>query len=179
MNYQKLNRSNEDLAFLGNTLMIAYHKNIAEVTRRIAAVSSLKISSVNFDVFSAGKFVLNNFNKDFVSAGIKSNRIDLLFYLNGELTYFMPLNVKDGSYTPAVNEMHEILKNPGLEDISNIYLYGEDTVHAFKNALEKVKSKYSVCITDPFAVFKPDSMLLENRPDKLVSHSFTPLSGLL
>lgn len=179
INYQKINPDNEELAFLGNALVIAYHKNIAEVTRRISEVSSLKINSVNFDVFTAGKFVNKHIRNNFITAGIKKERVDVMFYLNGSISYFMPLNIKDNNFDTAVKELLKLKSHPGFEEISDVYVYGEDSVQVFKNSLDSFKSNLNTVITDPFDVFKPDPLLTENRHDKLLPHSFTPLFGLL
>lgn len=179
INYQKINPGNEELAFLGNALVIAYHKNIAEVTRRISEVSSLKINSVNFDVFTAGKYVNKHIKNNFITAGIKKERVDVTFYLNGSISYFMPLNVKDNNFDTVIKELLKLKSHPGFEEISDVYVYGEDSVQVFKNSMDGFKSGLNTVITDPFAVYKPDPLLLENRHDKLMPYSFTPLFGLL
>lgn len=179
INYQKINPGNEELAFLGNALVIAYHKNIAEVTRRISEVSSLKINSVNFDVFTAGKYVNKHIKNNFIIAGIKKERVDVTFYLNGSISYFMPLNVKDNNFDTVIKELLKLKSHPGFEEISDVYVYGEDSVQVFKNSMDSFKSGLNTVITDPFAVYKPDPLLLENRHDKLMPYSFTPLFGLL
>lgn len=179
INYQKINQGNEELTFLGNTLIIAYHKNIAEVTRRISEVSSLKISSVNFDIITAGNFIIKNGTKNFVSIGVKSDRIDMSFYLNGSISFFLPVNIRESNFDIVLAELKKMLLLPGYEEIKNIFLYGEDITQSFYSFLEKAKLKQNISLTDPFGLYKPDSLFLENRSDKLQSFSFTPVFGLL
>jgi len=179
INFQKINRGNDELNLLGNTLIIAYHKNITEVTRRISEVSSLKISGVNFDVFTAGNFISKNYAKNFVSVGVRNDRVDITFYINGSVSLFMPVNVRENNYDVVLEELKKMLQISGFEEINNIFLYGEDKAHAFLSFLEKAKLKQKVSLADPFELYKPDSLFLENRSDKLQSHSFTSVFGLL
>ena len=179
INFQKINQGNEELVSLGNTLVIAYHKNIAEVTRRISEVSSLKISGVNFDVFTAGNYITKNHTKNFVSVGVKNNRIDISFYINGAISFFLPINIKEGNYDTVLSELREMLHVQGYEEIKSIFIYGESSAQAFYNFLVKAKLKQKISLADPFNIYKPDSLFLENRSDKLNSYSFTSVFGLL
>ncbi len=179
INFQKINQDNEELTFLGNTLIIAYHKNIAEVTRRISEVSSLKISGVNFDVFTAGSFISKNYAKNFVSICVRNDRVDMSFYINGAVSFFMPVNVRESNFDVVLEELKKILLLPGYEEIKDIFLYGEDKAQALYSFLEKAKLKHKISLADPFEIYKPDSLFLENRSDKLQSHSFTSVFGLL
>ena len=179
INFQKINQGNEELTFLGNTLIIAYHKNITEVTRRISEVSSLKISGVNFDVFTAGNFISKNYAKSFVSVCVRNDRVDITFYINGAVAFFMPVNIRESNFEVLLEELKKMLHLPGFEEIKNIFLYGEEQASAFLSFLENAKLKHKINLADPFELYKPDSLFLENRSDKLYSHSFTSVFGLL
>lgn len=180
INFQKINAGSEDLAILGNTLVIAYHKNIAEVTRRISEISSLKINSINFDLFTAGNYICNNLGfKDFVSVGCKKDRVDLSFYVKGKISFFMPLFIKEDFQNMIIPEMKRVLSLPGFEDLNQICFYGDESTINIFNLFETFSSKYNTQITDPFMHFKLDPVFLEDRIDRLQSFSFTPLFGLL
>lgn len=179
INFQKINQGNDELAYLGNTLIVAYHKNIAEVTRRISEVSSLKISGVNFDIFTAGNFISKHYAKNFVSIGVKSNRVDMTFYINGAVSFFLPINIRESNYDAVIEELKKMFLIPGYEEINNLFLYGESSAQVFLSFLEKANFKEKISLADPFGIYKPDSLFLENRADKLNSFSFTSVFGLL
>lgn len=179
INFQKINQDNDELAYLGNTLIVAYNKNIAEVIRRISEVSSLRVSGVNFDIFTAGNFISKNYVKNFVSVGVKNNRVDLSFYIKGAVSFFLPVNIKEGNFEEVLDELKKMLPIPGYEEINNVYVYGESSAKVFYSLLEKENLKQKISLADPFELYKPDSLFLENRPDKLHSFSFTSVFGLL
>jgi Tfp pilus assembly PilM family ATPase len=176
--YQKIVHKNKELEHLGNTLIIAYHKNIAEITRRISEISSLKISNINFDVFSAGAYLNNKSNKNFAALGCKKDRIDLSVYSNGKISFFLPVYVKDNAKDVLQTEIYKILKLSGFEEIQDIFLYGDDVCPQILNMLEGFHWKYKIHLTDPFKEYSVESSLLEDRADILNSFSFTPLFGL-
>lgn len=180
INFQKINKESEELSILGNTLIIAYHKNIAEVTRRISEISSLKISSVNFDLFTAGNFITNNLGfNNFVSIGCKKERIDVTFYIKGKISFFMPLLVKEDFKNVILSEVKKVLSLPGYEEVGQICFYGDDSTINIFNYFESSTLKYKTQIADPFKKYNLDPVFLEDRIDKLQSYSFTPLFGQL
>ena len=179
VNYQRINTNNGDLSLLGNTLIIAYHKNISEVTRRISELSSLKISNINFDIFTAGNFI-NKLNiSNFVSVGCKKDRVDISFYLNGKISFFVPFFIKENQPMSILTEMRKILSLSGFEEVSDVFFYGDESTPNLFNFFESSKCKLNIHLTDPFRFYKLDSTLIEDRPDKLHSYSFAPLFGIM
>jgi len=176
--YQKINHENKDLDHLGNTLIIAYHKNIAEITRRISEISSLKISNINFDVFTAGAYLTLQSQKNFAVIGCKKDRLDLSVYLDGKLSFFLPVYLRDNVKDILQNEIYKILKLSGYEEISNVFIYGDSVCPNVLNIIDEFRWKYKLSLTDPFKDFSVDSSLLDDRVEPLSSYSFTPLFGL-
>lgn len=176
--YQRIVHKNKELEHLGNTLIIAYHKNIAEITRRISEISSLKISNINFDVFSAGACLNNRSNKNYAALGCKKDRLDLSVYLNGKISFFLPVYVKDNTKDVLQTEVYKILKLSGYEEVQDVFIYGDDVCPQVLNMLEGFHWKYKFRLTDPFKDYSVDSSLLEDRAEALNSFSFTPLFGL-
>lgn len=176
--YQKINHENKDLDHLGNTLIIAYHKNIAEITRRISEISSLKISNINFDVFTAGHYLTNLSQKNFAVLGCKKDRLDLSVYLDGKLSFFLPVYIKDNVKEIMQTEIYKILKLSGFEEINDLFIYGDDVCPQMINLFKEFNWKYKVSLTDPFKKYSVDESLLEDRVEHLNSFSFTPLFGL-
>jgi len=179
INYQKINCDNKELSLLGNTLIIAYQKNIAEVTRRISDISSLNISSINFDIFTAGNFISKLKALHFVSVGCKKDRIDISFYINGKISFFIPLLTKENQPNSVLAEIKNILALTGFEDVSDIYFYGDDSTPNLYNYFESLKTKYKSHLTNPFIFYNLDPAFLEDRNERLNSFSFTPLFGVL
>lgn len=177
--YQKITRGNSELDHLGNTLIIAYHKNIAEITKRISEISSLKISNINFDVFAAGAYITQMTNGNFAALGCKKDRLDLSVYLNGKISFFLPVYVKDNAKDILHSEIYRILKLTGYEEIQDIYLYGDDVCPKTLNLLDGFNWKHKCILTDPFNDYSVDySLLFDGRTEPLNSFSFTPLFGL-
>jgi hypothetical protein len=176
--YQKINHGNKDLDHLGNTLIIAYHKNIAEITRRISEISSLKISNINFDVFTAGAYLTQQSHKNFAVIGCKKDRLDLTVYLNGKISFFLPVYLKDNVKEILQSEVFKILKLSGYEEIGNVFIYGDSVCPNVMNIIDEFRWKYKVNLTDPFKDYNVDASLLEDRVEPLSSFSFTPLFGL-
>lgn len=177
--YQKINTSNKDLEYLGNTLIIAYHKNIAEITRRISEISSLKISNINFDIFSAGNYISNLSHKNFAVLGCKKDRFDLSVYLNGKISFFIPVYLKENAKEILQSEIYKTLKLPGFEEINDVFLYGDNVCPKLLNLLSEFQWKYKFHLTDPFKDYSVDNSFLEDRVETLNSYSFTPLFGLI
>lgn len=176
--YQKIIHSNKELDHLGNTLIIAYHKNIAEITRRISEISSLKISNINFDVFTAGSYLTHLSRKNFAVIGCKKDRLDLSVYLNGKISFFLPIYLRDNTKEILQTEVYKVLKLSGYEEISDIFVYGDDVCPKIISLLNEFHWKYKVHLTDPFKDYSIDASLLEDRVEQLNSFSFTPLFGL-
>ncbi len=174
ISYQKIDANRDEYFYLGNTLIIAYHKNIGEITRRISELSSIRFTGINFDNFTAGKFFLGRKEKDFILLGMKEDRTDVSHYLNGELRNYTGL-FRHRESSDINPEIENLLKLPGFNGIKKIFVYGdEDSV---KNA-EKLKTDYKeVVISDPFAHFAlqdPHTDIAELKP-----YSFTSLFGLV
>ena len=176
--YQKINQDNKDLEYLGNTLIIAYHKNIAEITRRISEISSLKISNINFDIFSAGNYLSNLSQRNFAVLGCKKDRLDLSVYLNGKLSFFLPVYLKDNAKDILQTEIYKTLKLTGFEEVNDLFIYGDIVCPKMLNLLEELQWKHKIYLTDPFTEYSVDKNFFEDRMEELNSFSFTPLFGL-
>ena len=114
-----------------------------------------------------------------MSVCVRNDRVDITFYINGAVAFFMPVNVRENNYDAVLEELKKMLHLPGFEEIKNIFLYGEEQASAFLSFLENGKLKHKINLADPFELYKPDSLFLENRSDKLHSFSFTSVFGLL
>lgn len=180
INFQKINTESDGISILGNTLVIACHKNIAEVTRRISEISKLKITSINFDLFTAGNYICNYLGLgSFVSVGCKRDRVDVSFYIKGKISFFLPLLIKEDFQNVLLNEVNKVLSLPGFEEVSEICFYGDETTVNVFNQFESFNNGYKLKITDPFEQYNLDPAFLEDRVDKLYSYSFTSLFGLM
>lgn len=179
INYQKINSDNKEFSVFGNTLIIAYQKNIAEVTRRISEISSLNISSINFDIFTAGNYISKLKSLNFVSVGCKKDRTDISFYVNGKISFFIPLLTRDNQPNSVFSEIKTILSHAGFEDVLDIYFYGDDSTLNLFNYFVSLKTNYKSHLTNPFSLYNLDPAFLEDRNEKLNSYSFTPLFGVL
>ncbi|MCE1164505.1 MAG: hypothetical protein LWX07_03780 [Bacteroidetes bacterium] len=172
ISYQKIESNKEEYLYLGNTLIIAYHKNIAEITRRLSEISSIRFTGINFDNFTAGKFVLGRGEKDFILLGLKEDRTDISHYLMGEIRNYTGLfsSRENGG---GAEQTERLLRLPGFNEVNKIFVYGEED--SVKNA-EKIKTDYKeIIFTDPFGSFSK-----ANQPSELStlkSYSFTPLFG--
>lgn len=176
--YQKINQNNRDLEYLGNTLIIAYHKNIAEITRRISEISSLKISNINFDAFCAGHYISKLSQNTFAVLGCKKDRLDLSVYLNGKISFFLPVYLKEDAKEILQTEIYKTLKLTGFEEVNDIFIYGDDVSPKMLNLLKEFNWKYKFHLTDPFKEYSINNSFLEDRIEALNSYSFTPLFGL-
>ncbi len=176
--YQRIVHENKELDHLGNTLIIAYHKNIAEITKRISEISSLKISNINFDVFSACSYISQISPRNFAALGCKKDRLDLSVYINGKISFFLPVYVKDNIKDVLQTEIYRILKLNGYEEVQDIFLYGDDVCPKILNLLEGFNWKFKYNLTDPFNDYSAEALIYDGRVEPLKPFSFTSLFGL-
>lgn len=173
--YQKLQNSGDKHGTLGNTLLVAYHKQIAEITRRLSELTSIKFNKINFDVFTAGLYFQNTGTGNFICIGCKNDKTDISFYLGNKISYFTSLYMKEKQSGYYYEEINHILSLPDFGDISSIFIYGEEPAVSIFGYLNENKQKRQVLMPDPFS----DSEF-DNPYDKLKNlppFSFIPLFG--
>jgi len=174
ISYQRIDSNKDEYAYLGNTLIIAYHKNIAEITRRLSELTGIKFTGINFDNFAAGKYFLGKSEKDFILLGLKQEKTDIMHYFNGEIRNYTGL-YKNNETKFGSGEIENILKIPGFSGINKVFIYGEESAVQYG---EKINAEYKqTVIVNPFSNFSADSILQENAA--IIPYSFTPLFGLV
>lgn len=173
ISYQKIEANKDEYFYLGNTLIIAYHKNIAEITRRISELSSIRFTGINFDNFTAGRYFIRNDESDFILLGLKEGRTEISHYLNGSIRNYTGI-FNHGENDNVFSETEGLLKLPGFNEIKKIFIYGEED--SVKNA-EKIKAEYKeIIICDPFKNFSLPEQFAGASDIK--PYSFTSLFGL-
>jgi len=173
ISYQKLNNKN---GIYGNTLLIAYHKQIAEITKRISELTSIKFNKINFDVFTAGLYFRNSGFSDFICIGSKNDKTDISFYAGNKLSYFTSLYLKEKQTDYYNGELTDILNLAEFSGIKNIFVYGEESAVSLLGNLNELCQKREITMPDPFS-----EVTFDNPYDKLKSlHSFSfiPLFGI-
>lgn len=174
ISFQRIDSNKDEYIYLGNTLIIAYHKNIAEITRRLSELTGIKFTSINFDNFAAGKYFLGRNEKDFILLGLKQEKTDIMHYLNGEIRNYTGL-FKNNENKFGSAEIENILTIPGFNEINKVFIYGEESAVQFG---EKISVDYKKIIIDnPFLHFAADGLLRDNTA--IIPYSFTPLFGLV
>lgn len=174
ISYQRIDSNKDEYAYLGNTLIIAYHKNIAEITRRLSELTGIKFTGINFDNFAAGKYFLGKSEKDFILLGLKQEKTDIMHYLNGEIRNYTGL-YKNNETKFGSGEIENILKIPGFSGINKVFIYGEESAVQYG---EKINAEYKqTVIENPFSNLSAEGILQDNV--SIVPYSFTPLFGLV
>ncbi len=174
ISYQRIDSNKDEYAYLGNTLIIAYHKNIAEITRRLSELTGIKFTGINFDNFAAGKYFLGKSEKDFILLGLKQDKTDIMHYLNGKIRNYTGL-YKNNETGFGNGEIESILKLPGFSGINKVFIYGEESAVQYG---EKISAGYKqIFVENPFGHFSAESVLQENAG--IIPYSFTPLFGLV
>ncbi len=174
ISYQRIDSNKDEYAYLGNTLIIAYHKNIAEITRRLSELTGIKFTGINFDNFAAGKYFLGKNEKDFILLGLKQEKTDIMHYLNGEIRNYTGL-YKNNETKFGSGEIENILKIPGFSGINKVFIYGEESAVQYG---EKINAEYKqTVIENPFSNLSAEGILQDNV--SIVPYSFTPLFGLV
>lgn len=176
ISYQKLKNSEDKPGTFGNTLLVAYHKQIAEITRRLSELTSIKFSKINFDVFTAGLYFQNTGISDFICIGCKNDKTDISFYKCNKIRYFSGLYMKEKPSGYYYDEINRILNLAEFSEISNIYVYGEESAVSIYGNLNDNMQKRQVSMPDPFL-----NVNFDNPYDKiknLPSFSFVPLFGI-
>jgi hypothetical protein len=174
--YQKLKNSEDKPGTFGNTLLVAYHKQIAEITRRLSELTSIKFSKINFDIFTAGLYFQNTGISDFICIGCKNDKTDISFYKGNKINYFSGLYMKEKPSGYYYDEINRILNLAEFSEISNIYVYGEESAVSIYGYLSDNMQKRQVSMPDPFL-----NVNFDNPYDKiknLPSFSFVPLFGI-
>ncbi|MCU0373149.1 MAG: hypothetical protein MUE56_07890 [Ignavibacteria bacterium] len=175
--YQKLQNGAENAETFGNTLLVAYHKQIAEITRRLSELTSIKFSKINFDVFAAGLYFQNSGVRDFICIGCKNDKTDISFYKENKIRYFTSLYLKEKPSGYYYEEINGILNLPEFSGISSIFVYGEEAAISIFGKLDESMPKRRVLMPDPFS-----DVTFDNPYDKLKnlhSFSFIPLFGIV
>lgn len=174
ISYQRIDSNKDEYAYLGNTLIIAYHKNIAEITRRLSELTGIKFTGINFDNFAAGKYFLGKSEKDFILLGLKQEKTDIMHYLNGEIRNYTGL-YKNNETKFGSGEIENILKIPGFSGINKVFIYGEESAVQYG---EKINAEYKqTVIENPFSNLSAEGILQDNV--SIIPYSFTPLFGLV
>jgi hypothetical protein len=173
--YQKLQNTGNKYGTLGNTLLVAYHKQIAEITRRLSELTSIKFNKINFDVFTAGLYFQNACTGDFICIGCKNDKTDISFYIGNKIRYFTSLYMKEKQSGYYYEEISHILNLPDFSDISSIFVYGEEPAVSIFGYLNENRQKRQVLMPDPFINTEFDNPY--DKLKNLQSFSFIPLFG--
>jgi hypothetical protein len=173
ISYQKITANKDEYHCLGNTLLIAYHKNISEITRRLSELSGIKFSNINFDCFTAGRFFIAKGEKDFITLGIKQDRTDICFYLNGEIRNYSCFF--EGNINSHLSDVGKSLELNVFSDAKKVFVYGEEDASGICDKLRNINKEIS--ISDPFGYYSNNN--IHSDLSALTPHSFTSLFGLV
>lgn len=172
ISYQKINTDDKTFTNFGNTLIIAYHKHIGEITKRISELSAINFLSINFDNFTSTNFIKQHYN-DFIAIGGKKSKVDISYFLKRTLKYYSAFYPDDSQNDTLEKVLLQSLTIPEFSHIKNIIIYGEKKSAQIYDILKRSNSKKKIILINPFLLTNHKQENLEDK--NLAPYSFTPL----
>lgn len=165
-------------------LVIAVQKNTIEFIKRIFKICNLELSLVDIDHFSAEHSFRNSysdrmFGKNILFAGLKDGRVDYGYIENKKYKFYCHSKYSsDNEFNLNLTRKISYLnkKQPDINGIDFIFLYGDDIKEDTLDALRKMDIA-PVEIINPFENINATDLFLKNSELRKYSYKFSASCG--